>query len=233
MLVLAAAAMVLPVHPRAAMAATTGLVTCLLQHVVSCLTQTRVGSYPLASLCLGAYASRTAVQASNHQPMQQLLQVVLMAQSAQVEALQAAKQQFLQQYGSGYGYSGWLEQQYQQEVGYRLGPGKHYLDYTGAALYPASLLEAVYKDLLTQTYGNPHSAAAPPAAALVNAGNSSSGNSSSNSNNSSRGAGGDGGPGAVATPPAAASEAVMEAAAAAVLEHLHADPADYQMVFTR
>jgi selenocysteine lyase/cysteine desulfurase len=149
------------------------------------------------------------------------------------EALQAAKQQFLQQYGSGYGYSGWLEQHYQQEVGYRLGPGKHYLDYTGAALYPASLLEAVYKDLLTQTYGNPHSAAAPPATPMTSAGNTGTANSSSTNSSSSSGPGGAGAPGAVATPPAAASEAVMEAAAAAVLEHLHADPADYQVVFTR
>jgi hypothetical protein len=47
--------------------------------------------------------------------------------------LAAAKQQFMQQYGSGYGYGGWLEQHYQQEVGERLGPGKHYLDYTGDA----------------------------------------------------------------------------------------------------
>lgn len=47
-------------------------------------------------------------------------------------ALAAAKAQFLQQYGSGYGYAGsWLDQHYQAEVGSRLGPNKHYLDYTG------------------------------------------------------------------------------------------------------
>lgn len=82
----------------------------------------------------------------------------------------------------------------------------------GAALYPASLLEAVYKDLLTHSYGNPHSVGAPAAAG--------SGSSAT-------------APAAVAVPPAAASEAVMEAAAAAVLQHLHADPAEYQVVFTR
>lgn len=47
-------------------------------------------------------------------------------------SLQQAKQQFLAQYGSVYGYSGWLEANYQQEVGNRL-QGRHYLDYTGQA----------------------------------------------------------------------------------------------------
>lgn len=84
---------------------------------------------------------------------------------------------------------------------------------TGAAMYPASLLEAVYKDLLAHSYGNPHSAGLPPVPA-----NRYSSNSSSST---------------VAVPPAAASEAVIEAAAAAVLEHMHADPAEYQVVFTR
>jgi len=51
--------------------------------------------------------------------------------SPEDEALQAAKQAFLQQYGSEYGYNGWLEQHYQQEIGYRLTADKHYLDYTG------------------------------------------------------------------------------------------------------
>lgn len=88
---------------------------------------------------------------------------------------------------------------------------------SGAALYPASLLEAVYKDLLTHSYGNPHSVGAPAAA------------DSGGSNGGSSGTA----PAAVAAPPAAASEAVMEAAAAAVLQHLHADPAEYQVVFTR
>lgn len=82
----------------------------------------------------------------------------------------------------------------------------------GAALYPTSLLDAVYKDLLTHSYGNPHSAGAAPV--------------TDSSSSSSRGV-------TAATPPAAASEAVMEAAAAAVLQHMHADPADYQVVFTR
>lgn len=80
-------------------------------------------------------------------------------------------------------------------------------------MYPTSLLDAVYKDLLTHSYGNPHSAGAAPV-------------TDSTSSSSSRGV-------TAATPPAAASEAVMEAAAAAVLQHMHADPADYQVVFTR
>jgi hypothetical protein len=35
------------------------------------------------------------------------------------------------QYGAGYGYGGWLDAHYEAEVGARLGPGHHYLDYTG------------------------------------------------------------------------------------------------------
>jgi hypothetical protein len=50
------------------------------------------------------------------------------------EALLAAKQQFMQQYGSEYGYGGWLDKHYQQEIGSRLGPNRHYLDYTGAVV---------------------------------------------------------------------------------------------------
>lgn len=63
------------------------------------------------------------------------------AVAATDEALLAAKQQFLQQYGSEYGYGGWLDQHYQQEIGSRLGPDKHYLDYTGASVSePVGLL---------------------------------------------------------------------------------------------
>jgi hypothetical protein len=45
--------------------------------------------------------------------------------------LAEAKDAFLQQHGSSYGYKGWMEQKWQQEVGDRLGQGQHYLDYTG------------------------------------------------------------------------------------------------------
>jgi hypothetical protein len=44
----------------------------------------------------------------------------------------------MKQYGASYGYQGWLEQHYQREVGDRLGPQRHYLDYTGQQQqYPA------------------------------------------------------------------------------------------------
>jgi hypothetical protein len=45
--------------------------------------------------------------------------------------LEAAKAAFLQASGPAYGYGGWLDAQYEREVGSRLGPGQHYLDYTG------------------------------------------------------------------------------------------------------
>jgi hypothetical protein len=47
-----------------------------------------------------------------------------------------AKEAFLQQHGSSYGYQGWMEQHWQAEVGDRLGQGQHYLDYTGEVIEP-------------------------------------------------------------------------------------------------
>lgn len=96
----------------------------------------------------------------------------------------------------------------------------------GAALYPSSLLAAVYEDLLTHTYGNPHSAAAATATGLPSSAAAAAAAAGGASMSSV----------ATAAPsfsPAAASEAVMEQAALAVLQHLHADPAEYQVVFTR
>lgn len=46
-------------------------------------------------------------------------------------ALDEARADFLQQYSDSYGYNGWMEQHWQQEVGNRIGQGQHYLDYTG------------------------------------------------------------------------------------------------------
>jgi hypothetical protein len=46
-------------------------------------------------------------------------------------SLEEAKEAFLQQHGSSYGYKGWMDQKWQEEVGDRLGQGQHYLDYTG------------------------------------------------------------------------------------------------------
>lgn len=45
--------------------------------------------------------------------------------------LAAAKAHFLQHSGQQYGYQGWLDSNYEAELGCRLGPGQHYLDWTG------------------------------------------------------------------------------------------------------
>lgn len=48
----------------------------------------------------------------------------------------AAKAAFLREHGDQYGYKGWMDKHWQREVGDRFGPGmRHYLDYTGAALF--------------------------------------------------------------------------------------------------
>ena len=45
--------------------------------------------------------------------------------------LEEEKAAFLKAAGSAYGYNGWLDAHYHDEVGKRLGADRHYLDYTG------------------------------------------------------------------------------------------------------
>lgn len=45
-------------------------------------------------------------------------------------SLEEARAAFLQQHGAAYGYSGWLDANYQAELGKRL-EGQQYLDWTG------------------------------------------------------------------------------------------------------
>lgn len=56
------------------------------------------------------------------------------------EASAADKAAFLQVHGSSYGYGGRIDDLYSKEVGCRLPPGHHYLDYTGSSLYATSQL---------------------------------------------------------------------------------------------
>uniref|UniRef100_A0A383VH74 Aminotransferase class V domain-containing protein n=1 Tax=Tetradesmus obliquus TaxID=3088 RepID=A0A383VH74_TETOB len=71
--------------------------------------------------------------------------------------LEEAKAAFLEQHGSSYGYKGWMEQRWQEEVGDRLGQGQHYLDYTGAAQYTTSMITSIMSELTSCAFGNPHS----------------------------------------------------------------------------
>lgn len=47
---------------------------------------------------------------------------------------------------------------YAAEIGSRMRPGNHYLDYTGSSLYCNSQLEAAFQELKSHVFGNPHSA---------------------------------------------------------------------------
>ena len=58
-----------------------------------------------------------------------------------------AKAQFLQQWGHQYGYQGAIDALYAREIGMRLPPGQHYLDYTGSSLYCRTPLQAAFEDL--------------------------------------------------------------------------------------
>jgi molybdenum cofactor sulfurtransferase len=58
-----------------------------------------------------------------------------------------------------YGYGGGrVDSLYSKEVGCRMKPGEHYLDYTGASVYCQSQLRAVFDELSATMFGNPHSA---------------------------------------------------------------------------
>lgn len=72
-------------------------------------------------------------------------------------ALQRAKEEFLRQHGDAYGYKGLLDSIWQQELGSRLPPNHHYLDFTGSSVYVNSQLAAAMDELKGAVFGNPHS----------------------------------------------------------------------------
>jgi hypothetical protein len=64
----------------------------------------------------------------------------------------AAKAAFLAQWGAGYGYGGRIDELYHREVGARMPPHHHYLDYTGSSLYANSVLASVFIDLRVRAW---------------------------------------------------------------------------------
>eukprot|EP00899_Mesostigma_viride_P007506 jgi/Mesvir1/16757/Mv15130-RA.2 len=98
-------------------------------------------------------AGRGVMQATGRAP----------AGTAAVAAKTDLKAEFLATHGAQYGYQAALgnltfDEFYAAEVGTRLGPNEHYLDYTGSSLYCNSTLDAAFKDLKSAVFGNPHSA---------------------------------------------------------------------------
>lgn len=69
--------------------------------------------------------------------------------------LEQAKADFLQDHPE-YGYKGWLESHWHDEIGVRMPEGSHYLDFTGSGLYTNSQLHAATKELASHVFGNPH-----------------------------------------------------------------------------
>eukprot|EP00775_Hariotina_reticulata_P006756 gene6756-6973_t len=106
-------------------------------------------------------------------------------------ALGVDKAIFLEQYPC-YGYGGWLDDNFQQELGKRF-DGQHYLDWTGAGQYTNSQLAAVMQELMLHGFGNPHSRNASSARSTLE----------------------------------------VAAARSLVLQHFNADPAEYDIVFTK
>lgn len=53
------------------------------------------------------------------------------AASSALPPLSKAKAAFLAEHGSSYGYNGWIDAHWQEEVGVRLPDDQHYLDFTG------------------------------------------------------------------------------------------------------
>lgn len=71
--------------------------------------------------------------------------------------LEKDKSMFLTRYRREYGYEGRIDDMYAREIGVRLPPGHHYLDYTGSSLYCNSTLQAAVAELQSHVFGNPHS----------------------------------------------------------------------------
>jgi hypothetical protein len=69
---------------------------------------------------------------------------VAAASAGPESSLAAQKAAFLKSAGGAYGYNGWLDAHYHSEVGKRLGPDRHYMDYTGKKLH---ILQAVMQSL--------------------------------------------------------------------------------------
>jgi len=81
------------------------------------------------------------------------------AASAAQPAMTGPKTSFLAKYKDSYGYGGKLDKLYHDEVGCRLEPHEHYMDYCAAALYTNSMIDATMAELKENVFGNPHSAA--------------------------------------------------------------------------
>ncbi|KXZ42547.1 hypothetical protein GPECTOR_136g630 [Gonium pectorale] len=73
-------------------------------------------------------------------------------------AYEAARNAFLAAHSAEYGYGGIIDSMYPLEVGCRMAPNEHYLDYTGSSVYCQSQLDAVFSELRQCMFGNPHSA---------------------------------------------------------------------------
>lgn len=126
------------------------------------------------------------------QLLQQQQQPACTASLLPVDA-QAEKQAFLERYSKEYGYGGLLDQLYPCEVGCRMKPNEHYMDYTGSSVYCQSQIDQVFDELRSQMFGNPHSA----------------------------------------NPSSSMTGDKVEEVRDLVLKFFNADPAEYQVVFTR
>lgn len=49
--------------------------------------------------------------------------------------------------------SGWLDANWEQEIGVRMPPGSHYIDFTASGLYTNGQLAAATQELATHVYG--------------------------------------------------------------------------------
>ncbi|KAK1440120.1 hypothetical protein QVD17_05945 [Tagetes erecta] len=72
--------------------------------------------------------------------------------------MDTAKQQFLTQFGESYGYPNAPNSiDHIRATEFKRLDGNVYLDHAGATLYSELQMEAIFKDLTTTVYGNPHS----------------------------------------------------------------------------
>ncbi|KAL0912300.1 hypothetical protein M5K25_018264 [Dendrobium thyrsiflorum] len=72
--------------------------------------------------------------------------------------MEGAKEDFLRRFGDDYGYPNALKNiDEMRSTEFKRLEGLTYLDHAGATLYSEAQLEAIFRDLSTKVYGNPHS----------------------------------------------------------------------------
>ncbi|GMH33807.1 hypothetical protein BSKO_01641 [Bryopsis sp. KO-2023] len=78
-------------------------------------------------------------------------------EAVDIKSISEEKAAFLEAHSESYGYEGRIDELYKKEVGCRMQPNEHYMDYTGSSVYCQSQIDAAFDELKSNMFGNPHS----------------------------------------------------------------------------